>query len=157
MPKLNLDTIENSSGSSYPEPFSAPCMARHWKKLGDAAGLTQICVNLVTLPPGCWASQRHWHTHEDEFVVILTGHPVLIDDSGETPLQPGDMCAHPADDKNGHHLINRTESDVVFLVCSNRVEADGCVYPDIDMTAETGPDGNGLYRHKDGTPYPPKA
>ena len=47
-----------------------------WRKLGDAMGLTDFGVNLVRLPPGKWSSQRHWHTHEDEFVYVLRGEVV---------------------------------------------------------------------------------
>ncbi len=156
MPKIMLEGLERQSGSSYPAPFDAPCNPRNWRRIAAAGGLTQLGANLVTLPPGCWSSQRHTHTHEDELIVILQGEPTLIEDDGETQLKPGDICTHPAASPNGHHMINRTDANVVFLVCSNLHPDDKCFYPDIDMTAETGPDGKGLYRHKDGTPYPPK-
>ena len=55
----------------YPPSFDAPCRARRRERLGDAAGLTQFGVNLLTLPPGAWSSQRHWHVLEDEFVYVL--------------------------------------------------------------------------------------
>jgi uncharacterized cupin superfamily protein len=41
-------------------------------------------VNLMTLPPGGWSSQRHWHSDEDEFVYLLEGELTLIENDGET-------------------------------------------------------------------------
>lgn len=157
MPKLNLSDINDASGSGYPSPFNLPCQPRQWKRIGEAAGLTKMGVNLVTLPPGCWSSQRHYHTLEDEFLIVLSGECIMIDNGGETLLMPGDMCAYPAGEENGHHLINRSEQNTVFLVCSNRDDEDVCEYPDIDMRAPAAPYGMpGGYTRKDGTPYPPK-
>jgi len=108
-------------------------------QLGDAGGLTQFGANLVTLPPGGWASQRHAHSAEDEFCYILTGHPSLIDDQGEHKLSPGDSTAHKAGDANAHHLINNTDQPVTFLIVGTRSpETDRVIYPDIDLNVEAG-------------------
>ena len=59
----------------------------------------------MRLPLGQWSSQRHWHTHGDEFVDILEGEPVLVEDSGETLLGAGDCAAFP---KNTGTAITRS-------------------------------------------------
>ncbi len=154
MPKINLDAVEEDVGARYPSPFDEPCRQRRWKRLGDAGGLTKVGVSLCTLPPGAWASQRHWHTAEDEFVYIVSGECVLIDDDGETPLKAGDSCAHPANDGNGHHLVNRSEEDTVFLVCSNRDrDNDDCHYPDADFVAMANGTPRRKLMRKDGSAY----
>ena len=68
----------------------SPCPVRAGRKqaLGDAFALSQYGVNLVTLPPGTWSSQRHWHSGEDEFIYILEGRPTLVTDDG-----PDTACA----------------------------------------------------------------
>ena len=33
----------------------------------------------MTLQPGAWSSQRHWHEGLDEFMVMLDGEAVLIE------------------------------------------------------------------------------
>lgn len=150
MPRIDIETLETRSGCSYPHPFKEACLGATWRKLGDAAGLTDFGVNLVRLPPGKWASQRHWHTEEDEFVWVLEGEVVLVEDGGETVLRAGDCAAWKAGVPDGHHLQNRSGADAVYLeVGSRRPDTDACDYPDIDMVA--GPDG---YRHRDGRPYP---
>jgi len=154
MPKINLEDVEITLGTSYPPHLNEPCKTRIARRLSDAGAITQFGVHHVTLPPGCWASQRHHHSAEDEFVYILSGHPSLIDNNGETSLAPGDSCAHPAGDDNAHHLINKTETEVVFLVIGSRTpEIDHCRYPDVDLDLPANGTPNRVKYHKDGTPY----
>ena len=86
MPKIDLTKVPERKGTGYPAEFAAPCAERVRQRLGDAAGLGDFGVNLMRLPPGNWSSQRHWHSDEDEFVYVLAGEVVLIEDGGETVL-----------------------------------------------------------------------
>src|ERR1043165_6350003 len=108
MPKIDIAAVPERKGSGYPPPFDAPCAERLRRRLGDAGGLTDFGVNLMRLPPGGWSSQRHWHSHEDEFVFVLEGELTLVEDRGETILRAGDAGAFPKASGNGHHLINRS-------------------------------------------------
>ena len=152
MKKINIAALQERSGSNYPDPFDKPCLGASWRRLARDSGLTAFGVNLSRLPPGAWSSQRHWHTHEDEFVMVVEGELVLVSDDGEEILHAGDCAAFKAGDPNGHHLINRSDRDALVLEIGNNDPVnDACDYPDIDMV--TGPAG---YHHRDGTPYPPK-
>lgn len=148
MPMVDLDSIPQSNSTDYPDPFHRAVAGRWHRRLGPVAGLTALGVSHVTLKPGAWSSQRHWHVGEDEFVVILSGEAVLIDDDGEQVVRAGDCLAFPANDGNGHHLQNRGEADCVFVAISGGPEQGGD-YPDIDMrfTADD------RYVHNDGTDY----
>ncbi len=95
MPKLDLTAIEQTNRTGYPEPFAAAMAGRHYRRLGVAGGLTDFGVSHVTLKPGGISSQRHWHAGEDEFVVLISGEAVLIEDEGETPMRAGDCAAFP--------------------------------------------------------------
>lgn len=145
---LDPESVTPRRGSMYPAPFGEPLAGREKRALGDPLGLTQFGVNLTTLRPGAWSSQRHWHDDEDEFLVMLSGEAVLVEDEGETLLGPGDCAAWPAGVKNGHHLRNESDSDCVFVVVGSGAGGAGG-YSDIDMiwTAD------GTYAHRDGTPY----
>jgi uncharacterized cupin superfamily protein len=146
--RIDLNALRVHTGTSYPPPFDAPCSSRVRRRLGDAAGLTDFGVNLMRLPPGCWSSQRHWHTAEDEFVYVLEGEVALVTDAGEEILRAGDCAGFKAGVRDGHHLQNRSDKDAVLLeVGSRRIEDEG-EYSDIDM--RFGPQG---YFHKDGKPY----
>ncbi|HEX2479144.1 MAG TPA: cupin domain-containing protein, partial [Geminicoccaceae bacterium] len=125
------------------------------RPLGDATGLTQFGVNLVELPPGCWSSQRHWHTHEDEFVYVVDGELTLVTDAGEQVLSAGMAAGFPAGTPDGHHLINRTDRPATYLeVGTRRDEVDECDYPDIDMAVRHR-DGIQMFVRKNGEPYGP--
>jgi uncharacterized cupin superfamily protein len=155
MPKIDLETAPTGAGSRYPAPHDVPCQGRRWLRLGDAAGLTKIGINQVTLAPGVWSSQRHWHAQEDEFVYVLQGVAVLVTDSGETLLRAGDCAGFPAGSRDGHMLRNDSSEAVVFLVVSNRDDADWGEYPDLDMrfTAGRYSGKGGGFTRKDGSAF----
>ena len=154
-PALDPQTVPARRGSSYPAPFRAAVAAREKRPLGDALGLSQFGVNLVTLPPGCWSSQRHWHSHEDEFVYVLDGELTLVTDAGEQILRLGMAAGFAAGQPDGHHLINRSDRPAVYLeVGSRRDDVDECEYPDIDMAVRQR-DGRQMFVTKSGEPYGP--
>lgn len=152
MPKIDLAAAPRRIGTGYPEPYAEPCRRRDFTKLSEAAGLTRIGVNLLTLPDGQWSGQRHWHEDEDEFVFVVSGDVVLVDDHGETPLTAGDCVAFPAGEANGHHIQNRSGRDAVLLQVSNAENpaTQAVDYPDIDMVLKP---GNPAYLRRDGTPW----
>lgn len=115
MPKIDLAAVPARKGVGYPKPFAMLSANRLRQRLGNAGGLTAFGVNLTRFPPGEWSSQRHWHSHEDEFVLLLQGELVLIEDDGETLLQAGDAAAFPKGTRNGHHMINRSDRDAIYL------------------------------------------
>jgi len=151
MPRIDIAAVPARTGSGYPKPFDAPCATRTRKRLGDAGGLTDFGVNLMTLPPGGWSSQRHWHSHEDEFVYVLEGELVLVENEGETRLRAGDCAAFPKNSGNGHHLVNRSAVMAVYLEVGSRQPQDLTTCSDIDMQSAN---SDGRFVHKDGTPYP---
>ncbi|HMO41850.1 MAG TPA: cupin domain-containing protein [Phenylobacterium sp.] len=83
MPKLRLDDIPQTNATGYPPAYAAVVQGRLYRRIGKAAGLSDFGVSHVTLKPGAWSSQRHWHEGEDEFVVVLSGQAVLVDEAGE--------------------------------------------------------------------------
>jgi uncharacterized cupin superfamily protein len=151
LPKIDLKTVPERKGSTYPAPFNERAKERVKQALGNAAGLTQFGVNLTRLPPGEWSSQRHWHSAEDEFVYVISGEVTLITEGGEEKLRGGDCAAFPMNTPNGHHLINRGTEPAVYLEVGTRSRDDVCTYTDIDLGVDK---KVGWYTRKDGTPYP---
>ena len=148
MPKIDLAAIEQTNRTGYPPPYDRPVAGRFQRRIAIAIGLTELGVSEVTLEPGAWSSQRHWHDGEDEFLVMLDGEAVLVEDDGRTVLRPGDMAAWPKGAGVGHHLINESDRPCRFVAFSAG-KCTGGGYSDIDMlfTADN------RYVHKDGTPY----
>ncbi len=154
MKKIEPDQVPAVVGSGYPTPYDAPCLMRQRRRLGERAGLTQFGVNLLRLPPGAWSSQRHWHSAEDEFVYVLQGEVVLVTGAGEEILRAGEGAGFKAGESDGHHLQNRSGADAVLLeVGARNADRDAVDYPDIDLMLRS---GERSFRHKDGSPYPPR-
>ena len=152
LPALDPRAIEELRRSVYPEPFRSRMGDRTKRRLGDAAGLTQFGVNLVTLQPGAQSALRHWHTLEDEFVFVLEGELVLVTDAGEQLLGPGTCAGYPAGSTDAHHFVNRGPAVARFLEIGSRVDADVAHYPDDDLMWSV--DDTGFHAaHKDGRRY----
>jgi uncharacterized cupin superfamily protein len=151
MPKIDIPAVPERKGSGYPPPFDAPCADRVRKRLGVAGGLTDFGVNLMRLPAGGWSSQRHWHSHEDEFVYVLEGELTLVEDGGETVLRAGDCAAFPKGSGDGHHLINRSGTTAVYLEVGSRSPVDLTTCSDVDMMSAA---ADGRFVRKDGSPFP---
>ena len=154
MSRLDLSIIPVKTGTDYPESFAEAVNGRSQQALGEAGGLSQFGVNLVELQPGAASSQRHWHSHEDEFVTVMSGELTLVTDEGETLMRAGDCAAFPAGRPNGHHLVNKGWGNALFLVVGSRIREDRVTYADIDLVYEGSAD---QYMHRDGTPYPKSA
>ena len=151
-PAFDPETVEARTGTGYPEPFRHIVKGREKRALGDAAGLVNFGVNLVRLKPGAASSARHWHSRQDEFVYILEGEPTLVTDGGEQVLRPGMAAGFAKGRADGHHLVNRTDRDVVYLEVGDRTPGDSACYPDIDL-AVIMRDGKPHYTNKRGDPY----
>jgi uncharacterized cupin superfamily protein len=137
--------------SNYPEPFLTRMRKREKRPLGDVFGLKNFGVNLTRLAPGGESALLHRHSKQDELVYILEGTPTLVTDRGEVQLAPG-MCAGFPAAGLAHQLVNRTDSDVVYLEIGDRTPGDEGSYPADDIAAKLTP-GGWVFTHKDGRPY----
>lgn len=152
MPVIDLAKVPVKTGSIYPPPYAQMMAGRSSLRLGDAGGLTQFGVNLVTLEPGAMSSLRHWHLNEDEFVMVTEGECVLVEDAGETVLRAGDCAAFPANTPNGHHFINRADRMARFLVVGSKAPQEVATYCDVDLRVEMSA-GRARFTYKDGTDW----
>ena len=152
MPKIDTAKAVVRIKGVYPQPHRSVTDGREKAALGNVAGLTQFGVNLTRLKPGAASALRHWHDNEDEFVYVLEGAVTLIQDEGETLLRPGDAAGFKAGVPNGHHLVNKTDLDAIYLEIGTRAERECAHYSDHDLVAVK--DGKDFkYTRKSGEPY----
>lgn len=147
-----LDTPPRNKPSIYPEPFASRMEGRVKRQLGDVFGLKNFGVNLTRLSPNATSALRHAHSKQDEFIYILEGRATLITDEGESLLLPGMCAGFRAGTKNGHHLLNRSDEDVLYLEIGDRSPDDSAFYPDDDIQASL-VNGVWLFSHKNGDAY----
>ncbi len=153
MPKIDIANLKMEVSTGYPDPFRQAVAGRQRKRLGNAVGLDQFGVNLTRLKPGAASALRHWHEAEDEFVYVLEGEITLIEDGGATALGPGDAAGFKAGVANGHHLVNRTDRDALYIEVGTRARRERAHYPDVDLVGNKGEHGF-RFSHRSGDPYP---
>ncbi len=150
MPKIDIANVPIESRTGYPPPHDKVVTGRSRKRLGNVVGLDQFGVNLTTLKPGAASALRHWHEKEDEFVYVLQGELVLVENEGEFVMRPGDAAGFKAGHANGHHFINRGNADAVYLEIGSRIAGEIAHYPDDDL-AVVRTDSGFRYSRKDGS------
>ncbi len=117
--------------------------------LSDAGGLTQFGAFIETLWPGGAASKSHWHRSEDEMIHILEGDVTLVEGSVATALITGQTACFKAGTPVGHHLENRSEHPVRYLVIGTRSDDDIVTYAETGETV-TIQNGEKIYRDAGG-------
>jgi uncharacterized cupin superfamily protein len=152
---INVASLEPRTATIYPQDYAATTQGRAKRKLGDLFDLTQFGVNHTTLAPRSSSALRHYHTHEDELVYVLSGTPTLETDEGQTQLQPGDVIGFKGGIANGHRIINQSDEPVEILeVGTRQPDQDEAEYPDADLRYVQNPDGPGrVFVKRNGTPY----
>jgi uncharacterized cupin superfamily protein len=145
------DVPKRAIASFYPEQFYLRVLGRERKQLGEVFGVKNFGVNLTRMKPNSESALCHRHSKQEEFVFILEGEVTLVTDKEETVLTPG-MCAGFVPNGSLHHLINKSDKDVVYLEIGDRTPGDEVEYPNDDLKAEE-IGGKWVFTHKDGTPY----
>jgi len=147
------DVPPRNTVSNYPAPFAARMEGREKRPLGDVFGLRHFGVNLTRLAPGAISSLRHAHSRQDEFVYILSGCLTLVTNEGASLLEPGMCAGFPAGISNPHHLVNRSDEEVMYLEVGDRSPNDVVTYPDDDIRAFSGQAAKLMFSRKNGEPY----
>lgn len=154
LPKIAADKWNEHVGE--PNPLSGQNDGPYAEiPLGDPVGLSQFGVHLERLPSGSRSSHRHWHENEDEFLYLISGELVLIEDE-ETVLRSGDAAGWKAGQPIAHCLENRSDSEAVMLVVGTRTNEDVVHYPDHDVILRRSEEGRTCTR-LDGSPIVDKA
>jgi uncharacterized cupin superfamily protein len=151
-PALDPNDVPTQTSTGYPEPYRSRVAGRHRKRLGDAAGLKNFGINLVTLDPRSESSMRHWHEKQDEFIFVLEGEVTLVTNAGRQRLGPGMAAGFAAGSTDAHQLVNETNKPVVYLEVGDRTPEDRASYPDVDLAARM-VGGKWIFTRKDGRPY----
>jgi uncharacterized cupin superfamily protein len=155
MPKVDLSGLPVRVGADYPKRFlqaNGDTTRRQQQKVG--VGLTAFGANRVTLPPGAASSLRHYHTREDELVIVLSGELVMLTNAGETPMRAGDIASFPMGVEDAHAFVNRSSEPAVIVAIGNNSEDDAWFYPDLGMRGDS---RLGYVSIETGEPYPDDA
>jgi uncharacterized cupin superfamily protein len=99
----------------------------HLRQL-DISG-KHLGVRIEELQPGGTSSVHHYHTLEEEHVLVLSGEATLHLGSEQYTLRPGDHVWFEAGKQMAHHIENTSSEHFRFLVFGERLEGDTVFYP----------------------------
>ena len=86
------------------------------RRLGNAAGLQRIGINIQRLPPGTRSSWPHAEENEEEFVYVIDGVVDAWIDGDTHRMVAGELAAFPAGTGICHCFINNSDHEVLLLV-----------------------------------------
>jgi uncharacterized cupin superfamily protein len=155
MPKVDLSGLPIRGGARYPKQFrqaNGDTTTRQSQQV--AVGLTAFGANRVLLPPGAASSLRHYHTQEDELVIVISGELVMLTNAGETAMHAGDIATFPMGAEDAHTFVNRSSEPAVIVAIGNNHEDDVWFYPDVGMR---GDNQVGYVSVATGEPFPDEA
>jgi uncharacterized cupin superfamily protein len=100
------------------------------RRLGAAAGLVRLGINVQRLPPGSRSSWPHAESDEEEFVYVIEGAVDAWIDGEIHRMVAGDLAAFPAGTGICHAFINNGDRDALLLVGGEAAKAaNRIVYP----------------------------
>jgi uncharacterized cupin superfamily protein len=108
--------------------FVNPAAKRINKSLGDAAGLKNLGVHIMTVAPGERSSEYHCHKYEDEAIYVLSGRGTAVIGDMSHKIGPGDFLGFPGSGP-AHETINDGDGPLVCLVIGQRLAQDVVDYP----------------------------
>ena len=101
-------------------------------RLGPLLDAEITGVSVYELPPGEALCPYHYEYGEEEWLIVLEGHPSVRHPEGSERLDPWDVVCFPRGPKGAHRVSNETEEPVRVLMFSNVLLPTATVYPDSD-------------------------
>jgi uncharacterized cupin superfamily protein len=127
MKRVNIAEPEFKFDPEDPEGFRAG-LAR----LGKLLGSEDSGISVYELPPGQAVCPYHYEVGEEEWLIVLAGHPTLRHPGASEVLDPWDAVRFPKGPEGAHRIDNQTEEPARVLMFSTVVTPTATVYPDSD-------------------------
>ena len=99
-------------------------------RLGRQAGCERLGASLFEVPPGQATFPYHWHSANEEMLVVLEGSPSLRTPDGWRELEEGEVVAFRTGPQGAHQIQNRSDEPVRFMIVSEMVAPEVSGYPD---------------------------
>jgi uncharacterized cupin superfamily protein len=125
--RVNLDeiAIDAAPYAGDPAPFTATAA-----DVGRMLGAVRLGYMFGRLAPGDVYCPTHWHTREEEALLVWRGTATLRTPAGTFAIRAGDLIAFPTGPAGAHRLTNASAEVCEVLIFANIDEGDACFYPD---------------------------
>ena len=147
---FNLFTGDTDVGPDGSEPPGYLCRA---VRLGPKLGASRLGMSVYDLPPGEAICPYHFEWTDEEWLIVVAGHPTLRAPEGERVLEPGDVVCFPAGPAGAHHVGNASGAPVRVAIASTKNEVGIAEYPDSDKVGIWAGDTHYMLRRSDHLDY----
>jgi uncharacterized cupin superfamily protein len=127
MRRFNLFAAEVAHDLDDPEGYRGGGV-----RLGPLLGASRLGATLYELPPGQSICPYHYEYGNEEWLLVVSGTPLLRHPDGEDELAAGDVVCFPEGPEGAHKVANRTAETVRVLMLSTVNDPAVAVYPDSD-------------------------
>lgn len=138
-----VTNIHNAAFEVRESPREEP----HWRCL-DLSG-NNLGARIEELPPGSNSSYHHYHTAEEEHVLVLSGVGTLHLGDDSSDIGAGDHILFPAGDEIAHHIENTSTKPLRYLVFGERKQNDVVMYPQSSIALVKSSGGHRWYRFEE--------
>lgn len=118
-------------GEQRPRYTPRPGIGAVVRRLGDAVALTHMGAHLRTIEPGMAGTNRHFHTVEEEWVYVLSGHGTVRIGPHRIAVRSGSFVGFPPGPRPHHFLAEGTDPLVLLEGGERRPAEDYRCYVDL--------------------------
>jgi uncharacterized cupin superfamily protein len=146
MRRVNISDPEFSYDTDDPDGFRAGLF-----RFGKQLGAERTGASVYEVPPGQAVTPYHYEYGEEEWALVLDGHPTVRTPEGSERLEPFDVVFFPKGPDGAHQLRNDSDAPARILMWSEIVHPSATAYPDSDKVAIwTGVKGENLMVQRSG-------
>jgi uncharacterized cupin superfamily protein len=127
--RFNLHTAATELEGSEPDGYRSL-----GNRFGKQIGASMIGGTVYDLEPGESVCPYHFEYGDEEWLIVLTGNPIVRHPEGQDRLDPGDTVCFPAGPEGAHKVTNPPGAPETsrMLMISTLNEPSVAVYPDSD-------------------------
>jgi uncharacterized cupin superfamily protein len=145
-PVVNALRVAVESGDDDPSGYRARAA-----RIGAQLEAEMLGATIYELDPGQSICPYHYEGGNEEWLLVLSGRPLLRHPDGEDILDPGDLVCFPEGPAGAHKLTGTGEETVRLIFLSTLHEPATSVYPDSGKIG-VWPPGK-LFREADAVDY----
>jgi uncharacterized cupin superfamily protein len=124
-PVVNAFTVTFEGDADDPPGYRARST-----RIGPMLESEKLIATVYELDPGESICPYHYEVGNEEWLLVLSGHPALRHPGGEDILDPGDLVCFPEGPESAHKLTGRGDETVRLIFLSTDVRPAMAVYPD---------------------------
>ena len=145
-PPLNVLEVATEPRAQRPPRYRSSSV-----QVGPLIDADALGASVYDLEGGESICPYHYEHGNEEWLLVLEGHPTLRHPDGEDALQPWDVVCFSEGPQGAHKVTNDTDSRIRVLMLSTKRKPAVFVYPDSGKVSVVPP--GGLFRLADEVDY----